>query len=52
MFEYLPIAPPDSILGLSDAFAKDPRPGKINLTVGVYKTEEGSTPILATVKKA
>ena len=52
MFEFLPIAPPDSILGLSDAFAKDPRPGKINLTVGVYKTEEGSTPILATVKKA
>ena len=52
MFEFLPIAPPDSILGLSDAFAKDPRPGKINLTVGVYKTEDGSTPILATVKKA
>lgn len=52
MFEYLPIAPPDSILGLSDAFAKDPRPNKINLTVGVYKTEDGATPILATVKKA
>lgn len=28
------------------------RPGKINLTVGVYKTEDGATPILATVKKA
>lgn len=52
MFEHLPIAPPDSILGLADAFAKDPRPGKINLTVGVYKTEDGATPILATVKKA
>jgi aspartate aminotransferase len=52
MFENLPVAPPDSILGLSDAFAKDPRSNKINLTVGVYKTEDGSTPILATVKKA
>ena len=52
MFEFLPVAPPDSILGLSDAFAKDPRPHKINLTVGVYKDEQGRTPILATVKKA
>ncbi|MCU0714317.1 MAG: aspartate/tyrosine/aromatic aminotransferase [Pirellula sp.] len=52
MFEHLPIAPPDSILGLNDAFQKDPRQDKVNLTVGVYKTEDGSTPILATVKKA
>lgn len=52
MFENLPIAPPDSILGLNDAFQKDPRQDKVNLTVGVYKTEDGSTPILATVKKA
>lgn len=52
MFEHLPTAPPDSILGLGEAFAKDPRTGKINLTVGIYKTEDGATPILATVKKA
>ena len=52
MFEHLPIAPPDSILGLSDAFARDSRTNKINLTVGVYKDEQGRTPILATVKKA
>lgn len=52
MFEFLPIAPPDSILGLSDAFTSDPRAHKINLTVGVYKDEQGRTPILATVKKA
>ena len=52
MFEFLPIAPPDSILGLSDAFTSDPRTHKINLTVGVYKDELGRTPILATVKKA
>ena len=52
MFEFLPIAPPDSILGLSDAFTRDPRTNKINLTVGVFKDEQGRTPILATVKKA
>ena len=52
MFEFLPTAPPDSILGLSDAFAKDSRANKINLTVGVYKDEQGRTPISATVKKA
>ena len=52
MFEFLPVAPPDSILGLSDAFSIDPRSSKINLTVGVFKDEQGRTPILATVKKA
>ncbi|MEQ1824891.1 MAG: amino acid aminotransferase [Pirellula sp.] len=52
MFEHLPVAPPDSILGLSEAYARDSRPNKINLTVGVYKDEQGRTPILATVKKA
>lgn len=51
-FTTLPLAPPDPILGLSEAFAKDPRPGKINLGVGVYKDAHGQTPILATVKKA
>ncbi len=52
MFEFLPTAPPDSILGLSDAFTRDPRANKINLTVGVFKDEQGRTPILNTVKKA
>lgn len=52
MFEHLPVAPPDSILGLSEAFSKDSRANKINLTVGVYKDEQGRTPILDTVKKA
>lgn len=52
MFETLPVAPPDSILGLGEAFARDPRTDKINLTVGVFKDEQGRTPILDTVKKA
>jgi aspartate aminotransferase len=52
MFDCLPQAPPDAILGLSDAFKHDPNPRKINLSVGVYKDEQGNTPILACVKEA
>ena len=52
MFEKLTAAPPDAILGLSEAFKKDPNPKKINLGVGVYKDAYGKTPILATAKKA
>jgi aspartate/tyrosine/aromatic aminotransferase len=52
MLDTLPLAPPDSILGLSEAFWKDPNPRKINLSVGVYKDEQGNSPILASVKEA
>ena len=52
MFESLPLAPPDAILGLMEAFKQDPNPSKINLSVGVYKDEQGNTPILACVKEA
>lgn len=52
MFESIQPAPPDSILGLTAAFAKDPSPTKVNLGVGVYKDETGATPILASVKAA
>src|SRR5437660_10438939 len=52
MFDTLPQAPPDAILGLADAFKQDSNPRKINLSVGVYKDEQGNTPILACVKEA
>jgi aspartate/tyrosine/aromatic aminotransferase len=52
MFEHLDLAKPDAILGLSEAFRKDPNPAKINLTVGVYKDAEGATPVLVSVKQA
>jgi len=45
-------APEDAILGLTEAFKKDPRFAKINLGVGVYKDEEGHTPILDSVRAA
>jgi aspartate aminotransferase len=52
MFEHIPVAPPDSILGLNEVFEKDSRPEKINLTVGVFKDEQGRTPILESVRIA
>ncbi|MHC4721956.1 MAG: amino acid aminotransferase [Planctomycetota bacterium] len=52
MFEKLQMAPADPILGLTEAFNNDPNPDKINLGVGVYKDESGTTPILACVKAA
>lgn len=52
MFEKVPAAPADPILGLTEEFKSDSRVTKINLGVGIYKNEEGQTPVLATVKKA
>ena len=52
MFETLPALSPDPILGLSAAFREDTNPNKIDLGVGVYKDEQGVTPILASVREA
>ena len=52
MFQGLQPAPPDAILGLSEAFQRDDRPDKINLTVGVYKDASGVTPTLECVRAA
>ncbi|MDU0355367.1 amino acid aminotransferase [Paraglaciecola aquimarina] len=52
MFEVLPQLPADPILGLSTAFKADTNPNKIDLGVGVYKDEQGHTPILSSVAKA
>ena len=46
MFEVLPPFPADPILGLSAAYREDANPAKIDLGVGVYKDEQGKTPIL------
>lgn len=52
MFEHIQAAPADPILGLNDAYKNDSNPDKINLGVGVYKDEQGNTPILKAVKQA
>ncbi len=52
MFEDLTAAPADAILGLIAEYRADPRAEKIDLGVGVYRTPEGLTPVLNTVKTA
>ncbi len=52
MFQDVPLAPPDAIFGLIEAFKKDLNPDKINLGAGVYKDEDGRTPVLDCVKAA
>lgn len=52
MWQNIEAAPADSILGLTDAFKKDGNPEKVNLGVGVYKDDEGNTPVLTCVKEA
>ena len=51
-FGSITTAPPDAILGLTEAFVADPSPSKMNLSVGVYKDATGKTPILECVKEA
>ncbi|WKE63963.1 aspartate/tyrosine/aromatic aminotransferase [Gallaecimonas kandeliae] len=52
MFESLHALPADPILGLSVAYQKDGNPNKVDLGVGVYKTETGETPIMKAVALA
>src|SRR5690606_14718864 len=52
MFETLSKAPGDKILALMGQFAADQRPTKIDLGVGVYKDEKGTTPLMAAVRQA
>lgn len=52
MFEKLEPAPPDPILGLTEAYNQDKNPNKVNLGVGVYKDASGTTPTLATIREA
>jgi len=52
MFDQLTPAPPDAILGLTEAYKSDSNPNKVNLGVGVYKDAQGQTPVLDSVKQA
>jgi aspartate/tyrosine/aromatic aminotransferase len=52
MFDHLKPQAQDSILALMQSFRDDPRPGKIDLGVGVYKDATGLTPVMRAVKEA
>jgi aromatic-amino-acid transaminase len=52
MFDSLRPQPADKILQLIGQFRADPREGKIDLGVGVYKDATGLTPVMRAVKAA
>lgn len=52
MFDQLKDQPADKILSLMAAFRADPREGKIDLGVGVYKDADGRTPVMRAVREA
>ncbi|MEY3642333.1 MAG: hypothetical protein RLZZ149_261, partial [Pseudomonadota bacterium] len=52
LFSSVPLAPKDPIFGLTEAYTADQRPGKVNLGVGVYYTDEGKVPLLKAVLEA
>lgn len=51
-FQQIEAAPADPILGLTEAFRKDPRPTKVNLGVGVFVDDKGQTPVLECIRRA
>ena len=51
-FSGIETAPADPILGLTEAFRKDPRPNKVNLGVGVFMDENGATPVPECIRRA
>lgn len=51
-FDKVSEAPADAIFKLTGAFIADPRPTKVNLSVGVYRDDQLNTPILKSVKTA
>ena len=52
LFDAVTLAPRDPILGLTEQFNADTRPGKVNLGVGVYYDAAGKLPLLACVASA
>jgi aromatic-amino-acid transaminase len=52
MFQHLEPYAGDPILSLNEAFQADPRPGKINLSIGIYFDDAGRIPVLDCVREA
>ena len=52
LFSQIQQAPPDPILGLTEAFNTDQNPQKVTLGVGVYQNSTGKVPVLTSVRHA
>lgn len=51
-FEHLDPYAGDPILSLNEAFQKDPRLDKVNLSIGIYFDDAGRIPVLSCVQRA
>jgi aromatic-amino-acid transaminase len=52
MFQHITPYAGDPIFAIVEAFQRDPRPGKVNLSIGIYFDEEGRLPVLPSVQHA
>ena len=52
MFEHVEPFAGDPILSLNEDFQKDPRPDKINLSIGIYFDDAGRIPVQGSVRRA
>jgi aromatic-amino-acid transaminase len=52
MFEHVDAYAGDPILTLNEAFGKDPRAHKINLSIGIYFDDAGKLPVMSAVRTA
>ena len=52
MFQHLDAYAGDPILSLNEAFQKDPRPHKVNVSIGIYFDDAGRIPVLDCVRQA
>lgn len=52
ILDQLPAQSPDALLALIKMHASDPRSDKIDLGVGVYRTDTGATPVFGAIKAA
>lgn len=46
----VPMGPPDVILGISEAYKRDPDSKKVNLGVGAYRDDEGKPFVLPSIR--
>jgi aspartate aminotransferase, mitochondrial len=46
------MGPPDAILGVTEAYKRDPNPKKVNLGVGAYRDDQGKPFVLPSVRQA
>jgi aromatic-amino-acid transaminase len=51
-FSQIEQAPPDPIIGLTEAFNANTNPNKVNLGVGVYQDSTGKVPVLQVVRES